>query len=162
MPRVYTSVPVEDRFWGKFDRRGDDECWEWLGAHTTPGYGQLRSGTGRVYAHRVSYEIANGPIPSGLVIDHICRNPRCVNPAHLRACTQSQNVMNSSIYANNKSGVRGVYFEKSRPQKPWYASIAVGGKSIGLGNFKTIEEASRAYSRASEEFHGEYAGPTHG
>jgi uncharacterized UBP type Zn finger protein len=46
-----------------------------------------------VYAHRVSYEAANGPIPEGLVIDHLCRVAACINPDHLEAVTQRENML---------------------------------------------------------------------
>lgn len=84
-----------DRFWAKVDRQGVDDCWPWTGAKIPEGYGHLRW-DGRVQgAHRVSYQIHVGPIPSGLEIDHLCRNPSCVNPDHLRACTHAQNLESS-------------------------------------------------------------------
>lgn len=93
---------VED-FLAKVDVRGDDECWPWLGyVDKESGYGQVRKNYQLLKAHRYSYEIANGPIPGGHVIDHACHNNsgctdvpcahrRCVNPRHLEAATQSVN-----------------------------------------------------------------------
>lgn len=67
-------------------------CWEWTGAKNDSGYGQLRSGQGRlVYAHRLAFEMYVGPIPEGMVIDHLCRTPSCVNPLHLEAVSVSEN-----------------------------------------------------------------------
>ncbi len=86
---VYDDVTLS-RFWSKVDKRGPDECWPWLGAKSKPnngapsGYGTFRSNR----AHRVSYTLIKGEIPQGLVLDHLCRNPECVNPAHLEAVTQ--------------------------------------------------------------------------
>lgn len=55
-------------------------------------YGRLR-GKNIVLAHRVAYEAEYGPIPEGLVVDHLCRNGLCVNPLHLEAVTNVVNVM---------------------------------------------------------------------
>ena len=74
----------------KFDK---DSCWLWLGCKSS-GYGQLAAHGGRlIYAHRLSYELAQGPIPEGLQIDHLCRTPACVRPDHLEAVTPRENTM---------------------------------------------------------------------
>ncbi len=73
-----------------------DTCWLWTGA-TSNGYGQvtrLVDGVYRkFYVHRIAYEQTRAPIPAGLVIDHLCRVPRCVNPSHLEAVTHVENTM---------------------------------------------------------------------
>lgn len=67
-------------------------CLNWTGAKNQKGYGRLRAkGRGLVLPHRIAYELAKGPIPEGLVIDHLCRNPACCNPDHLEAVTQQEN-----------------------------------------------------------------------
>lgn len=58
-------------------------CWEWLGAKTTKGAGQLNRKPRRLLAHRYSWELANGEIPAGLHVLRSCRNKLCVRPDHL-------------------------------------------------------------------------------
>lgn len=91
------------RFWEKVDRAGGDgACWPWL-ASTRHGYGQYGVAKGHIaQAHRYAYELAVGPIPAGLEIDHLCRNTRCVNPNHLEAVTGRVNSLRSmSLMAIN-------------------------------------------------------------
>lgn len=95
-----------DRFWPKVERRGPDECWPWTAGKCLAGYGAIRSdapGWPMLKAHRVSYEIAKGPIPEGLVIDHICENKACVNPAHLEPVTAAEN---STRYSQRRTHCR--------------------------------------------------------
>ena len=104
-------------FWEKADRRQDDECWPWLGTVDQNGYGRVIFMTSAIKAHRVSYEMANGPIPDGLVIMHKCDNPNCVNPNHLEAGTQRENMIGASVRGrlnpistlNLKPGQKGFY-----------------------------------------------------
>jgi hypothetical protein len=89
-----TNTPIEQRFWSKVDLSG--ACWIWLATKAGSGYGQFSvSGSGstrvRVYAHRWAYEDANGPIPEGMELDHLCRRRDCVRPQHLQPVTHSEN-----------------------------------------------------------------------
>lgn len=69
------------------------ECWEWAGSLSGNGYGiTSRPYFGTSVAHRVFYLSHVGPIGEGLDLDHLCRNIRCVNPAHLEPVTRSENL----------------------------------------------------------------------
>ena len=79
------------RFWSRVDRTTGD-CWIWTGSKTSAGYGNLAIQQRWHYAHRLSYELVIGPIPEGLVIDHLCRVRHCVNPDHLEPVTNRVNI----------------------------------------------------------------------
>lgn len=71
----------------------ENGCWQWIGATERRGYGRAWERGRDVYAHRVMYERARGPIPEGLYLDHLCRNPGCVNPDHLEPVTNRENLL---------------------------------------------------------------------
>ena len=88
--------PLELRLSQRLVRDPATSCDVWQG-YTLRGYGRIRLGDGlKAYAHRAAYELAKGPIPDGLKIDHLCRNTRCCNPDHLEAVTDRENILRSN------------------------------------------------------------------
>lgn len=77
-------------------------CWIWLGNVGPHGYGRVHISGRRVPAHRLAYEQAFGDIPNGLVVCHKCDTPSCVNPAHLFAATQQQNLMDMAAKGRHR------------------------------------------------------------
>lgn len=76
-----------------------DDCQEWTGFRFKNGYGRVGH---RGYAHRAAWENANGPIPAGLEVMHLCDNPPCVNVAHLRVGTHAENM--ADMRSKGRSG----------------------------------------------------------
>jgi hypothetical protein len=74
----------------------DGDCLRWTGSKTKTGYGRIGHEGKTKSVHRVAYELAKGPIPEGLEIDHLCRVRDCVNPAHLEAVTHTVNVQRAA------------------------------------------------------------------
>jgi hypothetical protein len=82
--------PPVERFWD-YVSKAPNSCWPWTGTRDEKGYGRHYVGRDQLKAHRYSYELLVGPIPAGLVIDHLCRNTSCVNPDHLEPVTNREN-----------------------------------------------------------------------
>ena len=71
-------------------------CINWTGALSRDGYGLIKEGgrgSTNLGTHRLAYEIANGAVPAGLVLDHLCRNRRCCNPEHMEIVTRRENTL---------------------------------------------------------------------
>lgn len=84
---------MSDSFWRRVDREPDG-CWQWTGYRRRTGYGEWHPERHvRRLAHRHAYELLVGAIPDGKVLDHLCRNRGCVNPAHLEPVTIGENVL---------------------------------------------------------------------
>lgn len=102
--RVRLSGPFEERFWAKVDK--GDGCWEWTGGRANRGYGHVEPVRGQNRsAHRVSWELTNGPIPDGLWVLHRCDNPPCVRPSHLFLGTHADNMRDMEAKGRGKHPV---------------------------------------------------------
>jgi len=109
----------EALFWSKV--RKTESCWIWTGnayrakaKHRTMGYGRVHfSKEGYKLAHRAVYELLVGPIPGGLTLDHLCRNPICVNPKHLDLVTMRENILRGRGAAARNS--RKTHCERGHP-----------------------------------------------
>lgn len=87
------SIQLSSRFWNKIKKTST--CWLWTAAIAPNGYGvfNTREKKRTRYAHRLSYIYFNGDISDDLTVDHLCRVRNCVNPRHLEAVCQKENVL---------------------------------------------------------------------
>lgn len=96
--------PFNVCFWKRVNK--SETCWNWIGVKDKDGYGTLSiRGKGLKRAHRLSWEIHNGPIPDGMSVLHKCDNPSCVNPEHLFLGTQLDNMRDKTAKG------RGIYLK---------------------------------------------------
>lgn len=97
-----------DVFWANVDRSDPTACWLWRGRAGCYGvFFFYENRVGRsVGAHRIAYELANGPIPPGLDIDHLCMVRGCVNPAHLEPVTRSENVRRAHAFRSGNKRLK--------------------------------------------------------
>ena len=130
-------------------------CAVWTGRVNANGYGTMKRGGRSVLAHRYSWEQENGPIPDGAHIDHVCHNPACVNVAHLRLATSSQNARNRRGANSGRSLPRNVY----RAGYGTYRVVVTksGTHHIERG-FRTPEEASARAAEMRAHLFGDFAG----
>lgn len=85
--------PLLERLMDKVNQDADNGCWLWTAAKSN-GYGVIGLGSRsakNIPAHVASYELHVGPVPTGMVLDHLCRTPACVNPDHLEPVTAAEN-----------------------------------------------------------------------
>lgn len=83
-----------ERFWNCVDKRGPDECWNWMRYTDRKGYGRFRWGSPseKRSVHRIAWELSNGDDAGELCVCHRCDNPKCANPGHLFVGTHADNM----------------------------------------------------------------------
>lgn len=145
----------EESFQSRTERRGD--CLVWTGAADPLGYGTLWVSGASMRVHRYAWERANGPIPEGMFIDHKCWNPPCVEVAHLRLATPSENAryLRGARVTNQSTGIRNVVRTRSGNFQVYVNRDNVRHQ---LGTYATLEEAEVVASEARRELFGDFAG----
>lgn len=129
----------EARFWLKVDvgpvpdeRPELGPCWLWTGAlhGERGGYGQFSLDGRTRKAHQVSYEMAAGAIPEDRELDHLCRRPACVRPAHLEPVTRLVNFLRG----DHPSAVayRAGTCRRGHPREPETTSYKPNGDRVCL------------------------------
>lgn len=136
---------IEDRLWSRVEKT--ESCWLWTGDLNRKGY-STQIGFNKEYttAHRIAYMLLVGPIPDGLVLDHLCRVRNCVNPDHLEPVTQEE---------NTRRGVDARWLEDcpNGHPAPLYRKTIPSGKNVCLAcrriGDKRRDDANRDARRAA-------------
>lgn len=153
---------LSERFWAKVDR-SEGGCWRWTAADNGNGYGVLRvpdsRGSWRIaYAHRVAWELANGPIPPGLFVCHRCDVRGCVNPAHLFLGTAAEN---NADKTRKGRGRHGVMWGETNPNAVLADREALAIRAEHGAGGVTQTELARRYGVAKQVVNGIVRGKTY-
>lgn len=146
--------PKTGLFIWKFTRTNRIKIGSVAGSITEFGYRSIMICRRPYLAHRLAWFYMTGEWPKDQ-IDHINGDKDDNRYENLREATRSQNMRNRDKTKRNTSGFKGVHFH-SRSSR-WRVQIGIGGKLKYVGQFRTIEEAHRAYKEAAAAFHGEFA-----
>ena len=103
---------VQERFWSKVDVGAPSDCWVWTAGRSRKGYGHFRAYGKIQLAPRVAWRLTKGDIPVGIFVLHNCDNPPCVNPAHLKLGTNSDNMRDRAARGRQAGGGRKLTAEQ--------------------------------------------------
>ena len=150
------KTPIPERIARNSAPADDRGCVEWTGWKSR-GYGRMNIDGRKRAVHRVAWELVNGPVPDGKILDHSCANRACINVGHLRVATYSEN--NSHLYgpkSDNTHGHRNLYWDAGKQR--WRALVTKDGRRYRFGSHRSLEGAVRAVEAGRAEVFGPYAG----
>lgn len=154
---AWRGLTPAQRLWARVDKSG--ECWLWTGSAAGKGYGRLRIGDREVYTHRLSYELAKGPIPLGMFVCHTCDVRRCVRPDHLFIGTCADNVADAckkGLMVGPKRPMRGESHCNARFTEADVVEI------LRLRGTVPLRELARRYGVSMGSITGIYSGKSWG
>lgn len=143
--RLYSKTTMSE------NERG---CWEFTGYRDKDGYGRFHW-RGKCHgAHRVAYELAYGPIPTGLTVDHTCTNPACIRYEHLEAVTQGEN--------NRRAAERRTHckngHEWNETNTYWHKEGKRNCRRCNAEAVRRYADRRKAGSECQDSTHGDYSG----
>lgn len=115
--------PLEARLMARVIKRPSG-CWEWMGARTTAGYGNIRVG-GRIdgkthLTHRLAYQLFVGPIPERHDLHHLCENRPCLNPEHLQPVPHLDHMQLLATAKSDRCARGHLFDEQNTGKRPWH------------------------------------------
>lgn len=147
-------MSIDDRFWTKVNKSGPTPanaphlgpCWLWTAHKSDKGYGRFRIGRPYVAAHRWAYERSIGPVPDGLVLDHLCRVRHCVRPSHLEPVTSRENTMRGETIAARHA--TKTHCDNGHEYTPENTRISTGGRRFCRACVRAQSRAKRARKKS--------------
>lgn len=125
------------------------------GRPNTNGHIQISINNRRYMAHNLAWLYMTGEYPTEFIVDHIDRNYANNKWENLRKASLSENSGNTKLSITNTSGVKGVYWNKTKEK--WIAQIGIYNRRVHIGNFYTKEEAEKAYKAEANKHFGEFS-----
>jgi hypothetical protein len=134
-----------DRFKSKIKINARSGCWIWCGHIEKNRYGRFALAGRMRWAHICSYRMFVGEVGEGLELDHLCRNPACVNPSHLEAVTHKTNMERAEL-----AGAGAAAFHKRKTHCPSGHQYA-GENLVTWGNYRYCRICQSKYKKAYKE-----------
>lgn len=125
-----------DRFWSKVDMN-PHHCWEWQSTIDMYGYGLFWLNGANRKAHRIAWILSGRVLIPGMVLDHLCRNRKCVNPDHLEQVTIGENVSRGTNHYRGRASCKNGH--DFSPENTRMRTVIVRGKSYQTRTCVTCE-----------------------